>query len=132
MKTPTNHIWMKTRDFQDSEHSIFKVMEFIYIYIYIYSYLLCFYAHLWTLIKQEALMEITPNFHKIIFSHWTTSRQNSNVTPCSIIKLLGFLFDIFMNIYIYTSKTKFHDSRIEQATALKFCLMLLHVLQSIY
>ena len=53
VETPTNHIWMKTRDFVDFEYGVFKVVGFIYIY----GYLLCFYAHVETLINQELLTQ---------------------------------------------------------------------------
>ena len=44
---------MKTRDFVDFEYGVFKVVGFIYIY----GYLLCFYAHVETLINQELLTQ---------------------------------------------------------------------------
>ena len=42
VETPTNHTWMKTRDFGDSEYGIFKVIEFIYIWLF--AMFLCSYS----------------------------------------------------------------------------------------
>ena len=80
---------MKTRDFGDSEYGVFKVIEFIYIY----GYLLCFYAHIQTLMNQEPLALRLWNFDRIIHYPWTTVTQIFNVVASLVLEILAFILN---------------------------------------